>query len=104
MNMKRVFCAVLAMALFLCGFFGCTPQPEEPGESNAFVPLSGSVYMVDASAVTEGGEILFEDERGHLWAWPLGENDLPVNDHVILVLHDNNTPAEITDDIIIEWR
>ena len=102
--MKRVFCVVLVTALFLCGFSGCVPAETEPAESNAFVPASGAVYMVDADAVTANGEILFVDENGNLWAWGLSENDLPVNDHVILVLHDNDTPGFIADDIIIEWR
>jgi hypothetical protein len=40
-----------------------------------------------------------EDEQGQLW---YVEEDVKENDNVILVIADNNTPNDFTDDIILK--
>lgn len=101
--MKSIIGFFIAFLLLFCS--SCAkPAPSTGGAVPcAEQGFQGSVYMVDASAVTVGREIWFTDENGQIWIWALGNSDAPVNRHVILVLSDNNTP-DITDDIIVEWR
>lgn len=64
----------------------------------------GAVYTLNASAVTENGEVFFASEDGNMWVCEIADGEPAINQHVILVLWDNGTPDFLTDDVILEWR
>lgn len=60
---------------------------------------NGTIHMVSAWQTNDS---LLEDEMGNLW-----EVDLPIeeDDFLLIWIADNNTPDNITDDLIIKvWR
>lgn len=91
--MKLKLCAVVFAVLFYCLLFVACADASD-----------GSVYMLNASAVTHGSTVTFTDERGNMWVSCLEDGASEVNGMVILVLWDNATPADITDDVIMDWR
>ena len=63
----------------------------------------GKLYTVSAVAETRDDVVWFLDENGNEWlAWLDGSSE--VAGEYTLVLWDNATPSDITDDVILEWR
>ena len=106
---NKMFSVVLALFFAILVLCACTgagsdasnisgePQRESQDEI-------GAVYTLNASAVTENGEVFFASEDGNLWVCEIADGEPAINQHVILVLWDNGTPDFLTDDVILEWR
>ena len=91
---------VLSFLFCSCGGFSDPPQ-EQPKELET---ISGTVYTRSASAVTDDSKVFFTDSEGNIWVWFLAYSDDPVVGNYTLILTDNNTPNDITDDIVLAWR
>ena len=105
---NKTFIIILALFLLFLTLGACVDAPREnepPCDlvSQKSADCSG-VYMKNASAVTVEREVFFTDEDGNVWVFQLAAGEPEVNQHVILVLYDNNTPTYISDDEIVEWR
>lgn len=119
---KYIICvAATFLALsgaFILGHFTATPDPVEVetikyvevvSESNFDTSIiekcwcgsfdEGTVRMVGAWYYADG---VVEDEQGQLWNI---EQYIEENDFLLLWIADNNTPDDVTDDIVIKvWR
>lgn len=53
----------------------------------------------------ENGVVTFKDENGNLWEWELKKNEsYKLDDDVILIMDDNGTEYDITDDKILKIK
>lgn len=53
----------------------------------------------------ENGVVTFKDENGNLWEWELEKNEsYKLDDDVILIMDDNGTEYDITDDKILKIK
>lgn len=103
---NKVFIAITVLFFMFIALVACGDVSDQQSDDGFCVTAEHDtgVYTVNASAVTEEGEVYFTDETGNIWVFELADGEPAVNQHVVLVLWDNETPFLITDDVILEWR
>lgn len=120
MKKSKVFAIVVPLFLvFACGFLaGHAISPVEEEVKYIEVPAAsafdteylevawcgsgfseGTIRMIGAWWYADG---VVEDEQGQLWKV---EQNIDISDFLLLWIADNNTPDDITDDMIIKvWK
>lgn len=92
--MKKIIIKVLVAIIVLFSFFAL------------FKLLGYNKYSRMAKVdKVENGVVTFIDENGNLWEWELEKNEsYKINDDVILIMDDNGTEYDITDDKILKIK
>ena len=104
---KEVVVEVLAIAMFfgvcIAGNLLIDRYITDP-LVDKYTTHNDYAYAVDAEVVehTDNGNTLLEDSRG--WLWMMGGQEIEVGTVGVLVLDNMDTPNEVYDDEIIDFR
>lgn len=92
--MKRIIISALA-ALILAAV--PASHAAAPSQHAALYPMAALVYAIDYAADT----VTVETPSGELFSY-YGADGLAFDEIIVCIVSDNGTPADITDDIIIQ--
>ena len=93
--MKKIICVVLALVCAI-SLVACAT----PANTDTYTKTGCKVYDVHKY----GDEVAIIDEAMDIWTFVDADFDAPIGDECVLVMHNNGTPNDIYDDIILEIK